>query len=284
MKIEEFRHRKLPPFGKCVYCGIPTSETRLTDEHIVPLSLGGTNILQKASCASCAVVTSKLELHLARNIFGHYRVHANVATRHPKKRPTVLPATIIVGKEPAQDLEFAIEDHPYFTLLPVWKTPGMLAGEKPSADFGADELHRFDFVPKHFRELLSLTESDSLNFKVPIKLDEDQFARALAKIAYCEAIGRYGLDGFERTTIIDFIFGKYPFAQHLVGGTTAVVPPPMPKNIDHAIMLYETPIESKNYVVAAVRLFANTGTPTHGMPWYLVVLGVRPEGSHPLDA
>ncbi len=68
----------------------------------------------------------------------------------------------------------------------------MLTGAPPTADFGTEELHRFEFVPAHFRKLLSLAETDSLNFQIPIKLDQDQFSRALAKIAYCTAISRYG--------------------------------------------------------------------------------------------
>jgi hypothetical protein len=284
VKIEEFRHRKVPAFGECVYCGVSALEAPLTDEHIVPLSLGGTNVLQEASCASCAVLTSKLELHLARVIFGHHRVHANVATRRPKKRPTVLPTRLQVGEDPAQDLELPIADHPYFTLLPVWNEPGILTGKIPSSDFGTEEFHRFEFVPKHFRELLSLAEADVLNFELPIKLDQDQFSRALAKIAYCEALARYGLDGFERTTIVEFILGRYPFAQYLVGGTAATVAPPMPKNIDHAIALFELLIGSRNFVIAAVRLFSNTGTPTHGMPWYTVVLGARLDQTLPTAA
>jgi hypothetical protein len=275
VETEEFRHRSFPSFGQCIYCGEPQAKTKLTDEHIVPFSLGGTSVLLKASCTSCAKITSQLELHLARNIFGHHRIHANVATRNRKNRPSVLPATIKIGENPAQDMEFSIADHPYFTFLPVWKAPGILTGALPTADFGTEELHRFDFVPAHFRKLLSLTDSDSLRFQTPIRLNQDQFSRALAKIAYCTAVSRYGLNGFERTTIADFILGKYPFAQYLVGGTTDAVPPPMPKNIDHAIALLETSVGQKNTVIAAVRLFANTGTGTYGMPMYTVVIGAR---------
>jgi hypothetical protein len=275
VETEEFRRRSFPSFGQCIYCGEPEAKTKLTNEHIVPLSLGGTSMLLKASCTSCAKITSQLELHLARNIFGHHRIHANVATRNRKNRPSVLPATIKIGETPAQDMEFLIGDHPYFTFLPVWKAPGMLTGASPTANFATEELHRFDFVPAHFRKLISLADTDSLSFQAPIKLNEDQFSRALAKIAYCTAVSRYGLNGFERTTIVDFILGKYPFAQYLVGGRTDDVSPPMPKNIDHAIVLMEMSVSQKNTIIAMVRLFANTGTGTHGMPAYTVMIGAR---------
>jgi len=275
VETEEFRNRSFPSFGQCIYCDAPETQTKLTNEHIVPLSLGGTSMLLQASCTSCAKITSQLELHLARNIFGHHRIHANVATRNRKRRPSVLPATIKIGENPAQDMEFSIEDHPYFTFLPVWKTPGMLTAASPTANFATEELHRFDFVPAHFGKLISLADTETLSFQSPIKLNEDQFSRALAKIAYCTAVSRYGLNGFERTTIVDFILGKYPFAQYLVGGTTNDVAPPMAKNIDHVIALMETSVFEKNTIIAVVRLFANTGTGTHGMPAYTVVIGAR---------
>jgi hypothetical protein len=181
-----------------------------------------------------------------------------------------------VGGKPPQRLDLPIADHPYFTFLPVWTAPGMLTGAEPTADFGTKEFHRFEFVPKHFKQALELTESDSVILYVPdFELDQDQFSRALAKIAYCESIRRYGLDGVDRTRIIDFILGRYPFSHHLVGGTIDTVLPPTPKRIEHAIFLVKAPIAGRDNVIAVVRLFSNTGTPTHGMPIYTVIVGDR---------
>lgn len=105
-------------------------------------------------------------------------------------------------------------------------------------------------------------------------MDENQFARALAKIAYCTALTRYGLNGFDRSTVVEFILGRYEFGQYLVGGTSETVPPPHP-NVDHAIGLAETVINGEHLVVSFVRLFANAGTASHGMPVYTVVIGKR---------
>jgi HNH endonuclease len=38
--------------GACIYCG--TTGVKLTDEHIVPYSLGGSHVLRDASCLQCA--------------------------------------------------------------------------------------------------------------------------------------------------------------------------------------------------------------------------------------
>jgi hypothetical protein len=44
----------------------------------------------------------------------------------------------------------------------------------------------------------------------------DTFARALAKIAYCNAVLRYGLDGFRPLVLPDIILGRYPHVAHFV--------------------------------------------------------------------
>jgi hypothetical protein len=46
---------------KCIYCG--KLDTKLSDEHIVPESLGGVHIIRKASCPECATITSRFEMH-----------------------------------------------------------------------------------------------------------------------------------------------------------------------------------------------------------------------------
>ncbi|SRR5271163_282192 len=58
---EYFEHKKFPATGECIYCGALGSEVELTDEHIVPYSLGGNVELLQASCKKCARVTGGLE-------------------------------------------------------------------------------------------------------------------------------------------------------------------------------------------------------------------------------
>jgi len=57
-------HTIIDSKGICIYCG--KAGVRLTDEHIVPLSLGGQHVIGEASCHDCAKVTSKFERDVAR--------------------------------------------------------------------------------------------------------------------------------------------------------------------------------------------------------------------------
>src|SRR3954470_16951768 len=81
--------------GQCIYCG--TTEAKLSDEHIVPLGLNGMFVLPKASCASCATATSKVERIVLRDVFLHLRTVAGLNTRRPKRRPTHFPLKYNAG-------------------------------------------------------------------------------------------------------------------------------------------------------------------------------------------
>ena len=51
-----------PAVGRCIYCGAtepPLGARRFTDEHIIPLALGGNLILQEASCTDCAAIINR---------------------------------------------------------------------------------------------------------------------------------------------------------------------------------------------------------------------------------
>src|SRR5450759_2184663 len=76
------------PVGSCIYCAKPEG---LTDEHIVPLGLGGNFILPKASCKKCNAITSAFELKVLRGFMLDARTAGQFPTRRRKQRPTTLP-------------------------------------------------------------------------------------------------------------------------------------------------------------------------------------------------
>jgi hypothetical protein len=61
-------HTRIATRGACIYCG--ARGTVLTNEHVIPLSLGGQHILERASCRACADITTKFERDVARDMWG----------------------------------------------------------------------------------------------------------------------------------------------------------------------------------------------------------------------
>jgi len=266
--------KNLRTIGRCIYCGKDGSATKLTEEHIIPFSLGADQYLKDASCLACADITKKFELHVARNIFGHHRIHQNIQTRHPKDRPNELRTRVIKdGIENAYDLP--IEDHPYFLPIPVWDRPGIIRNVPPSKEFSGLASHLYNHIPENIRETLGLADGDTAEIRPPdVIVDTEQFARAIAKIAYCQAIARFGFDGFRRLALPDLILGKYSCIPYFVGSVVdELPPPPQPAGPMHVIETVDVWVDGKRLLIAVIRLFAKNGTKEHGMPIYTVVVG-----------
>jgi HNH endonuclease len=68
----------------CIYCG---STEELSDEHIIPMGLGGRLVLSHASCAICSSKTSKQERTCLRTMYGPLRLLYGLPSRRKRERP-----------------------------------------------------------------------------------------------------------------------------------------------------------------------------------------------------
>ena len=160
MAWEDIQGRKYDPVGRCIYCGSDGGSEGLTDEHIVPLSLGGDAVLRKASCRRCATITSQTELYLGRSIFHELRSHVGAPSRR-RTLPTSLSANISVGDQEITR-EFLAADQPFALMLPIWDWPGIMRQVQPSAEFPVYNVRAYNFMPSTLRETLGLPEDAPL--------------------------------------------------------------------------------------------------------------------------
>jgi hypothetical protein len=135
MTAERIDRNEYPSFGRCIYCHKTADEVELTDEHIIPFSLGGNAVILKGSCKACAAETTKIENEVGRKVLWDFRTHAGVQTRRPKERPTELPFIYAIAGGERQTKTVPIQDHPYFVPLPVWGLPGVMQGKQPTTQF-----------------------------------------------------------------------------------------------------------------------------------------------------
>lgn len=119
-----------PPFpvyiGRCIYC---SAADGLTDEHVIPFSLGGEWKLLAASCPRCSRTTSAVERHVSREHLVACRTVLGLPTYHPKRRPKALPQAIMRGKT-RLELSLAPESHPAPVVLPVFDPPTFVTGQE----------------------------------------------------------------------------------------------------------------------------------------------------------
>ncbi len=96
---EDIQGKKYPGYGRCIHCGSDGGNDGLRDEHIIPYSLGGNTTIRNASCRDCERRINPVDTHMARAVFGEYRIHAGVQTRNPGDRPASLPAQFTVNEK-----------------------------------------------------------------------------------------------------------------------------------------------------------------------------------------
>jgi hypothetical protein len=278
METENVEGKRVPvkEVGVCIYCGCNGGDGGLHDEHVVPYSLGGKTVLLNASCTDCGAVTSYLDGYMANAIFGHLRVHLDLQSR--SGHPNSLYATIELA-DGQRAVDLATESHPYFLNMPIWRPPGFMIGKQISDDFGEAGKFTYWYVPPNLRDAIGLRDGDIariIDTSPPHNLVA--FARGLAKIAYCNAVMKYGLDGFRPLATPDIILGKYPNLAYFVGSDPTQPSAPYRRGIQHSVGLGSIVYSNTNFLTATIRLFGDSGTKDKGMPFYTVIYGAA--GTH----
>lgn len=243
-----------PSKGACIYCG--ATNVPLKDEHIVPLSLGGTHVIRDASCAKCEDITKRFEQKVARDLWGDARTSFNAPTRRKKERRTHI--EMQTAEDPNRQLLVPAGEYPAGFVFYKMDRAGILRGMSEDKDLSKywqvivldDDKRRKAFIEKY------PAHKPVLKFRhVP-----DAFGRLLAKIGYGQTLTLLDPGDF-RPLCLPYITGEKRNVSYVVGGTLAdQLPEP-----DNGYRLSTLVIGdlSKMFVVAEVRLYANTHAPAY---------------------
>ncbi len=244
--------------GACIYCGVKGVE--LTDEHIVPYSLGGSHVLRNASCLRCADITKKFEQRVARDLWGDARTSFNAPTRRKRERKS-----IIVVPDPhdrTKSLTVPASEYPAGLVFYKMSKAGLLQGLHETVDLSGawqmvvidDDERRRNFVKKHPGKLV-------IKFRhVP-----DAFGRLLAKVGYGQLLTALDPGDF-RPICLPYITGEKSNLSYVVGGTLDDQKPEPQNGYSLSTVVFGS--SSRLMLVALVRLYANTHSPV-----YHVVVG-----------
>lgn len=275
MRSTNIQGQRFKPIGKCIYCGSDGGVGGLRTEHIIPYSLGGNAELPESSCRACEAITSYLDGYLARHVFGDHRVHSNVQTRN--RHPEQLSASFEVDGT-AITPKLPISKHPYFTVVPALPRPGILEGRE-LGELPPLKFHMFYDYPDELHSILGVKREAEIKLLHNGSINLPTFARAIAKIAYCNWVASRGTNALRHLAIKEVILGRYAHPTHFVGSRPEKPPPPEPGTL-HTVEFGTEKIGRMKLEIAHVRLFANRGTETEGLPIYEVVLGALPMTSN----
>ncbi len=247
-----------PSKGVCIYCGERSAP--LGDEHVVPLSIGGKHIIQKASCSKCEDITKKFEQDVMRGLWGQARVAYNAPTRRKKERPRSFMLKDLDGKSPS--LEVQSQKFPAPMIFYQMATAGILCGADPALDRSKDWLLNCITDDSKLRDF-----QDKYPGRLVAKFRHvpESYGRMLAKIAYCQAMT--ALDPSDINPIcLPYILGTKRNVSYIVGGCS-VNDPPQP-NEGYSLTTAQVSADDRTLIIVLVRLIANCDTPT-----YHVVVG-----------
>lgn len=108
---------KIPGIERCIYC---ENHDNLTDEHIIPYSIGGRIILQKSSCLDCCKITQKFEQFIARNFLGIPRAVAGIQRRKKRERPKFGKVCLKDKNGIKKRVNVPIRDVPIINVIPSY--------------------------------------------------------------------------------------------------------------------------------------------------------------------
>jgi hypothetical protein len=251
-------HTKIASRGACIYCG--KRDLRLTDEHIVPLSLGGQHILEGASCLACADITKKFEQDVARGLWGDARNSYNAPSRRKKLRQTHI--VLSDPDDATRKIKVPYSEYPAAMVFYKMHRAGLLEGMPDTVDMSTAwqmvAIHN-DAKAKVFEERFGIKLTSKFKH-VP-----DSFARLLAKIGYGHLLTVLDPGDF-RPICLPYILGEKSNPSYIVGGTFDIAPP----EADQGYVLKTVGFAEGNrlMLIAEIRLIANDHTPT-----YHVVVG-----------
>lgn len=255
-------HRTYPPANRCIYCG---STEGLSDEHIIPFSLGGNVVLPKASCAKCSGETHAFEGQCAGAMMLPIRARMNIQTRSPKKRPTTFDIPIYSPEGQKRTATFPASSVPFACVGILLDPPTLVTGQQPTGRITGELFTKYtqhDWSSE-------LKEGDAANVG---KISIEPFCRLIAKIGHAHAMASLILNN-EKIQAQDMflppiILGRSNMFQHYVGGDKDPI-----DAIDslHQLRLNRYIIGDRKIVVSTVRLFA-----LFGMPRYHVITCYEP--------
>jgi hypothetical protein len=252
--------------GRCIYCdatGVPLSK-----EHILPVSLGGSDVLLDAVCRKCqSKINDGFESRLLRSSLLAFRSALGLPTRNRARRPITMPVEVNRGGIWTTE-ELEVDGLPAQVSWPVMKAPAFLEGRDAIGitfrSFRTIALNR----PAPGRPLHpALARLGADQVRMTFKIQPFDLARELAKIGYVYSIAEYGAGVIE-----PFVLPPNHDASRDVGTWVGAVPSPIPDTElvgSHTIRI-ETRIDG--VILARVQLFTEVSL-RRGVPGYLVVVG-----------
>jgi hypothetical protein len=246
--------------GECIYCG--EHNGALGTEHAVPYGLNGPWTLLRASCDTCAKITTRFEHDVMRRLWPDVRNVLAMQSRRRDKRSATVP--LVLQRDGVKEVvQVPRTEFPTYLVTPLFPPPASSWSGRPVRGVFAN-LDIIHLCGPTFQE--ASKDYPGADFVgAHTNFSAEDFARTVAKIGFCAAVFGLGLGPFTDTPIRKVILGSDPCIGYWVGSWWGES-----VNATHG-GLHEIRVmcsEPGSQIHAFVRLFAQFGAPE-----YHVLLG-----------
>lgn len=193
--------------GQCIYCG---SKDKLTKEHIVPKAFSGNRTLLKASCVSCARITSRFETDLLKHsvsgpsgMLYDLRVVLNMPSRR-KSTTNVKIKQIQENEMTGERTEEMVDPDDYVGVVffPIFNEPDCITGLSHDRGIVIEDIEWMTYVSNANKA------KKGYKYGVNFRSRQGDFPRLLAKIAYGTAVFELGYERVKNSPLIDIILNN----------------------------------------------------------------------------
>ena len=240
----------------CIYCG---SFDLLTDEHVVPLGLGGDLIFPKSSCVACNEMTSRFELKVLRGHMTVARAVAGLPTRRKKGRPTSVSTKIIRSDGSTAQVVIPLANAGALMLLPVLAPAAMIYGFDPVPNV---QISGIDAINVGQDLSLFAVKHGADGIAGEVRLEHFTFCQVLCKIAYSYQVAMHGAFERNESPALAILRGEELNASNWVGTSMLPLNQQLTKSL-HLIESRARPSPHRETVqVVTIQLFSNAGQST----------------------
>jgi hypothetical protein len=247
----------------CVYC---RATHGLSDEHIIPLGLGGRWLLPRSSCANCSAKSAAFERTCQRTMWGPLRMYFDLPSRRPGERPKTLPLKVKIT--PDADWTFIDVDqevYPFLVLFPVLPLPSEVSGKVIEGERGAVVKTLWirgasfrDGIMPHLNALAA--ELKVAEIEPRGRFIAPEFFRLMAKIAHAFAMAELGKSAFSPFLRPMICEADTSNSRQYIGGFEHTEPA---TGELHELSIWSHRRGEADIVVVRIRLLASLETPTY---------------------
>ena len=258
----------------CIYrrAGEPEHEGRLTDEHIIAESVGGTLVLEAASCPACAGETHAFEGHAFDPLRPLRQQLGFPMSRETKRRIKTKGEDNFIVKADGKKIKVPMSEFPALAIHLAFPMPGILINQPMDDRALGGGIHAIELTPgfgerfNRLRAKLRAREIQILGVEAAAqRQNQNDYGRMLAKVAHSYAVAELGLGNF-RPFLLDIIHNKSPLnLSHYIG--SSIGKPDEPTDLHEIGFARRGMIGADELVIVKVRLFASLQGQTH----YIVV-------------